>query len=94
MLFRKKKLIDHDPKTLSLELLSTLQGSLIAKLILVNTELASRWRSIAQISADLPDSGGARKTLVDGAERVETLNRVLNAALAQCLKPSRPASIV
>jgi hypothetical protein len=93
MLFRKKKLIDHDPKTLSLELLSTLQGSLIAKLILVNTELASRWRSIAQ-SADLPDSGGARKTLVDGAERVETLNRVLNAALAQCLKPSRPASIV
>jgi hypothetical protein len=92
MLFRKKKLFEYDPKTLNLELLSTLQGSLIAKLILVNTELASRWRGIAELSSDLPNAGSARTTLVDGAERAEALNRVLNAALAEGLKPAAKVS--
>lgn len=46
MFLRKKKLFECDPKALDLDMLSHLQASLVARLILVNTELGGRWRNI------------------------------------------------
>ena len=47
---KEKKLVDYYLKELDLEMLSQLQASLIAKLILVNEELSSRWKNISALT--------------------------------------------
>ena len=87
MFFRKKRLIDYDPAKLNLEMLSTLQGSLVAKLIIVNEELRRRWQSVADLSEDLPNSGASRAVLASGAARLERFNAFLETELAEITRP-------
>ncbi len=86
MFFRKKKLFEYDPKTLSLELLSHLQASLIAKLILVNNELQSRFTKLAELSSGLDNVEDARKVMSDGADRLGRFNIILNLELERISK--------
>ncbi len=53
---KKKNLIDYDPKELDMEMLSHMQASLVAKLMLVNEELIKRYANIVDLSSDLSDS--------------------------------------
>ena len=82
---KKKKLIDYDPKKLSLEMLSQLQASLIAKLMLVNKELIHRYVNIVDLSGDLPDTGKSRAVLKSGAKRLQEFNCILETELAHIL---------
>jgi hypothetical protein len=81
MLFRRKKLIDHDPKTLSTELLSELQASLVEKLILVNEELSVRCENVVPEANDLPKSTEDCALLTKGTERLRWFNAVLKVEL-------------
>jgi len=90
MFFRKRKLIDHDPATLSLEMLSVLQGSLVAKLMLVNKELHHRYQSIADLSAGLQDSDASRSVLLKSAERLVQFNAFLEAELVHITREPDP----
>jgi hypothetical protein len=81
--FWRKPLYQRDPKTLSLDHLSHLQASLVAKLMLVNLEIFSRYRRISDISAGLPDSNGSISTLTKSADHLEQINIVLNSELGR-----------
>ena len=73
---------ESDPKNLSLEDLSVLQGALMAKLLLTSRELEARYASIASLSELLPNSDQSRATLVDGAKRLRGLALILEHELA------------
>ncbi len=83
MFFRekKKKLFERDPKTLDLDMLSHLQASLVAKLILVNEELHRRYESLAGLSEEVPGSEKSQNVLEQGAVRLEAFNVYLNEEL-------------
>ena len=83
MFFREKKLGERDPATLSIEMLSILQASLTAKLILVNKELLGRWQNIASLSDGVPDTESERMVLVEGVKWLQGFNLVLEHALAK-----------
>ena len=78
-------MIDYKPEELNLELLSQLQGSLVAKLLLVNQELISRYRSVMSLSQDLPESKANRDVLSKSADRLEKFNEILESELARIL---------
>jgi hypothetical protein len=80
---KEKKLVDYDLKELDLEMLSQLQASLVAKLILVNEELSSRWKNISALGSDLPNSDDARAVLDSGTEHLEEFNSILQSELAR-----------
>jgi len=80
---KEKKLVDYELKELDLEMLSQLQASLIAKLILVNEELSSRWKNISAFGSGLPNSADARAVLDNGAKHLEELNSILQSELAR-----------
>jgi len=83
-LFKKeKKLFEHDPKELDLDMLSHLQASLVAKLVLVNEELISRYKNITHLGSDLPNSSGARSVLTDSANHLDKINELLQSELAR-----------
>lgn len=84
---KDRRLIDYNPAELSLEMLSQLQASLFARLILTNQELIRRWRTIGDLGKDLggdsvPDAG----TLLEGADRLEVLTRPLQAELNRIVR--------
>lgn len=81
MFWRKAKLIERDPKTLDLETLLGLQGALVAKLMLVNEELRSRYANLAELSQDLDAS--AWRTFTDGADRLKAFNALLETELTR-----------
>lgn len=80
---KEKKLVDYDPRELNFEMLSQLQASLVAKLILVNEELSSRWKNISALGSDLPNSEDVRAVLGSGAEHLEEFNSILQSELAR-----------
>lgn len=83
-LFTKdKKLIDYDPMDLNLDMLSNLQASLVAKLILVNEELIQRYKNITDLSSNLSNSDDARSVLSDGAKHLEQVNAILKHELVR-----------
>ena len=84
---KDRRLIDYNPAEPSLEMLSQLQASLFAGLILTNQELIRRWRTIGDLGKDLggdsvPDAG----TLLEGADRLEVLTRLLQAELNRIVR--------
>lgn len=83
MFFKQKKLFEEDPETLSLELLSRLQASLIAKLILVHSEMEKRYRNLVSLSEGLPASDAPQTTLLRSADHLEQLNTILSAELSR-----------
>lgn len=83
MWFRKKKLIDEDPKTLSLEVLSILQASLMAKLLLVNDELQGRYRRLAELSEGLPDAEANASLFKSSTDELRGFNLIINQILAK-----------
>ena len=80
---KEKKLVDYDLKELDLEMLSQLQACLVAKLILVNQELSSRWKNISALGSDLANSDDARAVLDSGAEHLEEFNSLLQSELVR-----------
>lgn len=80
---KERKLVDYDPKELDLDMLSHLQASLVAKLILVNEELISRWVSVATLGSDIPNTEGAQATLQSGAAHLKEFNTMLEEELAR-----------
>ncbi len=88
MWFRKKKLFELDPKILSLELLSRLQASLLAKLILVNNELMSRYRNLSELSDGLPDADTNASLFSKSADELRGFNLILNQILSQNIERS------
>ena len=79
MWFRKRELFEEDPKSLSLESLSTLQTSLISKLILVNDEIMGRYRRLAELSNGLPNAEANASLFSDGANQLRAFNLVLHS---------------
>lgn len=79
---RKKKLFEEDPKTLSIELLTTLQRALIAKLTIVNRELGERGTSLVELSAELEGVEDVRQMFRDSGKRIDLLNDVLERYLS------------
>lgn len=90
MFRRKKKIFEYDPKDLNLELLSTLQVSLIAKLILVNDELKLRYQNISGLSSELPDVADSRQLLSESAARLSQINEVLRDELERATRQPSP----
>ena len=88
MFGRSKKLFECDPGTLSIEMLSQLQAALIAKLITVNAELKSRWQTMADLSADMPNTGDPARVLSGGAAHLGEMNKILEAELARIAAPA------
>ena len=83
MFGRKKKLIDQDPKSLSLEMLSLLQASLIAKLIVTNQELQTRYERLADLSKDSDSAEHLTNTFVKGTSHLTQFNEHLSKELAR-----------
>jgi|GEM_PF-5874411 len=83
MFFRKKKLYESDPKSLSLEALSLLHASLTAKLLIISRELGKRYQSLALLSESLENAEQNRAILLEGAEREKGLSLILENILAQ-----------
>jgi hypothetical protein len=81
MFERKRTLVEHEPSELDLELLSILQGALMAKLVRVNRELIARYSRLAELGENVPDTEQGRAVLIGGAERLATLNTVLESEL-------------
>lgn len=80
--FKKdKKLYDYDPKELDLELLSHLQAGLVAKLVLVNEELISRYKNIVELGSEIKNSENQITVLIEGAKHLENINLVLHSEL-------------
>jgi hypothetical protein len=88
MWFRKRKLFEEKPETLSLETLMVLQASLIAKLIQTNNELMNRHERMAALQ-----KGWKTKILLSLYSRwrpkrcVDSII-ILNQVLTQKLKKS------
>jgi hypothetical protein len=83
-LFSKpKKLIDYELSELDLDMLSHLQASLMAKLILVNKELIARHRKLGVLAAGLTGAEDSRQVLLKAVARFEQLNAYLESELSQ-----------
>lgn len=83
---RTKKLYDYQPHELSLDLLLTLQQSLIAKLILVNRDLINRYQNLAALSGELPSNSGVEKSckvLSEEVRRLQPITELLEDELAR-----------
>jgi len=83
--WNRKKLIEYDPRTLDLEKLSLLEKSLMAKLLLVNNELITRYTRLMEASMGLPGMDDGRKVFADGVARCIKLNIILEDELARVL---------
>ena len=81
---RKKKLFEYDPEELDLELLLTLRGSLVVKLIQVNDNLISRYRTLVSVGGKLRKRPGTQESteiLEKGAKKTEQFNEMLKKEL-------------
>jgi hypothetical protein len=87
---QKKKLFEYDPKTLSVELLSILYGSLLAKLLLVTQELQERYEKIASLTEPVPNTEADRATLMEGAKKLRGFGLILENVLSQHLERMPP----
>jgi hypothetical protein len=85
MWFHKKKLFEEDPKGLSLEMLSLQQGAIMAKLLLVSTELQRRYQALASLSDGLPDMPEGAASLQAKAAELRGFNIILDQLLAKGL---------
>lgn len=80
----EKPLFEYDPKELNLALLGTLQSALIAKLMLVNSELSGRYRKLVELSEGMPNADHEGRTLLStSATRCERLRATLEAYIAE-----------
>ena len=79
---KDKKLLEYDPKELNMELLSHLQTSLIAKLILVNEEVIMRCRKLTELGRDLPKAKDSREFIALSADHTEKFNAILKDYLS------------
>ena len=83
LLLKKKKLFEMDPKVLDLDSLSALQASCIAKLVLVNEELISRYKNVAEMGSDIPKAEDTKGHLIEIAEHLKNMNTILNLELSR-----------
>jgi len=81
MTLRGKKLVECEPEELNVPMLLALSDALIAKLILVNSELLRRTANIVSLSRELTDVEDARQVLVKSTERMMRFQAVLEAQL-------------
>jgi len=63
-------------------MLSQLQVSLVAKLILVNKELISRCKNASALGSNFPNTEAARAVLETGAVDLEKFNSILYSEYA------------
>jgi hypothetical protein len=85
MFFRKKKLYEVDPKTLSMEHLYVLHGSLIAKLLLVTRELQRRSEGLIKVTADTPGTEEPREIIGRDLVRLRATALLLENLLADAV---------
>ena len=90
MIFGKKtkKLFEYDPKELDLGMLSHLQASLVAKLVLVHDELLARNRKLIELSGGLDKVEKPQAALAKEADHVEQLNDILKFELKRITRPA------
>lgn len=89
-LLRDELLTHAAPDTLSIEELVTLQASLLAKMMLVNSELHARYADILASTDEMPSSSEARDVLTRAAAHMESLNRILRDELARVVSEKAP----
>jgi hypothetical protein len=84
--FRKKKaLIDCDPGELDLGMLTFLQSSVMAKLLLVNNELIRRYSGLGKVTLEMDNNDKYLRTFFAAVDRCEQMNSILNVALAEVM---------
>jgi hypothetical protein len=79
----QRRLFEYAPKELNLELLVTLQSALVAKLLLVNRELAARCRDLVALSDRLPNVEDEREKLLKSAHWCDKMNVILEDRLVE-----------
>ncbi|MEZ5829129.1 MAG: hypothetical protein R3D30_10585 [Hyphomicrobiales bacterium] len=89
-LLRDELLTHAAPDTLSIEELVSLQASLLAKMMLVNSELHARYADILTSTDEMPSSSEARDVLARAAAHMEALNRILRDELARVVSEKAP----
>ena len=77
MFFKKKTLLEQDPKALSLEQLELLHRALVAKMVLVNVEFKTRYLALMAASDGLSGNSEFKATFSQGVEKMERLNAIL-----------------
>lgn len=82
-----KNIFEMDPKTLTVERLNRLQGTLLTKLVQVNAELELRYRAAADFSGGIEGVDGERALMGQNADKLHDLNVVLNEAMAKRDRP-------
>ena len=83
-MFRKKtRAIDAEPATLSLEALTALKVSLLAKVILVNNELRKRYAALLATCESVPEYARQREILARAVEGLDALNCVIEYELGR-----------
>jgi hypothetical protein len=84
---KKKALIDCDPKELDLEMLTFLQSSVMAKLLLVNNEMMRRYTGLGKVvnSTEWDNRDEYLRTFFKAVDRCEQLNVLLEARLAEVM---------
>ena len=80
---KSKKLFEYDPRELDICMLSQLQASLTAKLILVNNEMGARYEAVITLDQDNPKTVNARTVLKEGIQHLNEFNIYLDSKLAR-----------
>ena len=88
-LLRDERLAHAAPDTLSMDELVTLQATLLAKMMLVNSALHRRYAEVLASFEERPSTSEARDTLVKAEKHIEALNHILRDELALVLGEKR-----
>ncbi len=83
MFFRKKRLHELDPKTLSMEALLVLQSGLLAKLLLVTKELKQRYAILATTASEMKMEENSTFDFEKEAKRMNGICLIVENMLAQ-----------
>jgi hypothetical protein len=82
---KKKALIDCDPRELDLEMLTFLQSSVMAKLLLVNNELIRRYSGLGKVALEMDNNDQYLRAFFAAVDRCRQMNSILNVALAEVM---------
>lgn len=81
MWFRKKNTFDTNPKDLGVEALLREQGFLVARLLLVNTQLEQRYNSLADLGSHIKENEKNCEELRKSASYLKGMNVILSHEL-------------
>jgi hypothetical protein len=92
-LLREEVLSHAAPDKLSMEELVTLQASLLAKIMLVNSELHARYADILESTDETQSDNEARDVLKKAAAHMEEMNHILRVELARVMDQKQTTAL-